>query len=261
MTTAAPEPAERHGSRHPESTGAPHGLIRRWPPAEHPPTVGEVGGQLLRRAVLPGLAVWVAIVALGFVVMGPLEELPSEEAWSTRIEAWRTPLWDAMTHVWSTSTDTWYTIGSGIALSLLTWFLTRRWWVGMVPLLAITLESTIFVTATHLVGRPRPEVSRPDQAPPTSSFPSGHAAAAMALWLSIAILSMRIERAWIRRPLVAFGVCLPVLVAFARFYRGAHHVSDLVVGVLLGIFCAVTATRAVRQTRDAPHEAAAPRHG
>lgn len=246
MTTTSPE--------HTPGPSSQGGLVRRWPPAAYPPSAGEVGGQLLRRAVLPGLVVWVAIVALGFVIMGPLGELQAEEGWSKRIEAWRTPLWDSMTHVWSTSTDTWFTIGSGIALSLITWFLTRRWWVGMVPVLAITLESTIFVTATHVVGRPRPEVSRPDAAPPTSSFPSGHTAAAMALWLSVAILSLRIERAWIRWPIVIFGVTLPVLVAFARFYRGAHHVSDIVVGVLLGIFCAYTATHAVRQTRDAPHE-------
>lgn len=250
MTTAS------HHSPHDPQHGRQHGLIRRWAPAPHPPTVGEVGRQLLRRAVLPGLVVWIAIVALGFVIMGPLGELRVEEGWSKRIEAWRNPLWDNMTHIWSMSTDTWYTIGSGIVLSLLTWFLTRRWWVGMVPVLAITLESTIFVTATHLVGRPRPEVSRPDPAPPTSSFPSGHAAAAMALWLSVALSSMRIKRAWIRVPLVIFGVTLPVLVAFARFYRGAHHVSDIVVGMLLGIFCAFTATRAVRETRDAPHESA-----
>ena len=125
---------------------------------------------------------------------------------------------------------------------------------GSMPVLAITLESTIFVTATHLVGRPRPEVSRHDPAPPTSSFPSGHAAAAMALWLSIALLSLRIERAWIRWPIVVFGVSLPVLVAFSRFYRGAHHVSDIVVGMLLGIFCAFTAVRSVRETAQAPHE-------
>lgn len=233
---------------------APHGLIRRWPAPTVSPTVGHVLGQLLRYAVLPGLLVWAAIIGLGMIIMGPLGELQVEEGWSQRIAAWRSPLWDTLTHTWSTSTDTWFTIGSGIVLSLIVLFLTRRWWVGMVPLLAITLESTIFVTATHIVGRPRPEVSRPDPAPPTSSFPSGHAAAAMALWLSIALLSMRIERAWLRIPIMIFGVTLPVLVAFARFYRGAHHVSDIIVGMLLGIFCAFTAVRAVRETRTAPHE-------
>ena len=76
----------------------------------------------------------------------------------------------------------------------------------------------------------------------------------MALWLSIALLSLRIERAWLRWPIVVFSVALPVLVAFSRFYRGAHHVSDIVVGVLLGIFCAFVAVRSVRETAQAPHE-------
>lgn len=230
------------------------GFIRRWPRPAHSPGPGRVGKQLLLRAVLPGVVVWLVIVGLGLLIMGPLHELPVEEAWSKEAEAARTPLWNELTHLWSTSTDTWFTIGSGIVLAGIVWWLTRRWWVGMVPLLAITLESTIFVTATHLVGRPRPEVSRPDPAPPTSSFPSGHAAAAMALWLSIALLSLRIERAWIRWPIVVFGVSLPVLVAFSRFYRGAHHVSDIVVGMLLGTFCAFTAVRSVRETAQAPHE-------
>lgn len=235
-------------------SGDDGGFIRRWPAPAHSPSPARVGTQLLKRAVLPGLVVWLVIVGLGLLIMGPLHGLRAEDAWSQEAEADRTGLWNQLTHLWSTSTDTWYTIGSGIVLAALVWWLTRRWWVGMVPLLAITLESTIFVTATHLVGRPRPEVSRPDPAPPTSSFPSGHAAAAMALWLSIALLSLRIERAWIRWPIVVFGVSLPVLVAFSRFYRGAHHVSDIVVGMLLGIFCAFTAVRSVRETAQAPHE-------
>ena len=157
--------------------------------------MGRVLAQLATRAVLPGLLVWAAIVGLGELIMGPLHELRAEEQLSQEAAADRTGLWDMLTKIWSTSTDTWFTIGTAVVVSLLVWFLTRRWWVGMVPVLAITLESTIFVTATHIVGRPRPEVSRPDPAPPTSSFPSGHAAAAMALWLSIALLSLRIERA------------------------------------------------------------------
>ena len=220
--------------------------------------MGRVLAQLATRAVLPGLLVWAAIVGLGELIMGPLHELRAEEQLSQEAAADRTGLWDMLTKIWSTSTDTWFTIGTAVVVSLLVWFLTRRWWVGMVPVLAITLESTIFVTATHIVGRPRPEVSRPDPAPPTSSFPSGHAAAAMALWLSIALLSLRIERAWLRWPIVVFSVALPVLVAFSRFYRGAHHVSDIVVGVLLGIFCAVVAVRSVRETAQAPHETERP---
>ena len=220
--------------------------------------MGRVLAQLATRAVLPGLLVWAAIVGLGELIMGPLHQLRAEEQLSQEAAADRTGLWDMLTKIWSTSTDTWFTIGTAVVVSLLVWFLTRRWWVGMVPVLAITLESTIFVTATHIVGRPRPEVSRPDPAPPTSSFPSGHAAAAMALWLSIALLSLRIERAWLRWPIVVFSVALPVLVAFSRFYRGAHHVSDIVVGVLLGIFCAVVAVRSVRETAQAPHETERP---
>lgn len=134
--------------------GTPTGFVQRWPAPEHSPGVGGVLRQLLRNAVLPGVLVWLLVVGLGLLVMGPLRELRVEEAWSRSIERDRDSLWNRMTDVWSTSTDTWFTIGTAALVSLLLLWLTWRWWVAMVPLLAITLESTIVVTATHLVGRP-----------------------------------------------------------------------------------------------------------
>jgi membrane-associated phospholipid phosphatase len=39
------------------------------------------------------------------------------------------------------------------------------------------------------------------------------------------------------------GVCsvIPVLVAYARLYRGMHHLSDVVVGAINGLACAALA--------------------
>jgi membrane-associated phospholipid phosphatase len=89
------------------------------------------------------------------------------------------------------------------------------------------------VTAT--VHRPRPPVVRLDVAPPTSSYPSGHTAAAVALYGCIAILVF-----WIysRRPATRVAVvvlcCIPVVVGMSRLYRGMHYPSDVLAGALTG---------------------------
>jgi len=125
------------------------------------------------------------------------------------------------------------------------WWRTRRWWFAAIPAIAISLQASIFVGATLVTGRPRPDVPHLDPAPPTSSYPSGHVGATMALYASFVIMATTIERAWLRRTVI--GVCslIPVLVAYARLYRGMHHLSDVMVGAINGLLCAGLAAGAL----------------
>ena len=92
-----------------------------------------------------------------------------------------------------------------------------------------------------MTGRPRPDVPHLDPAPPTTSYPSGHLGASDVLYARLAIMATRIEATWLRRTVI--GVCsvIPVLVAYARLYRGMHHLSDVVVGAINGLICAALA--------------------
>ena len=54
--------------------------------------------------------------------------------------------------------------------------------------LAMFGELTLFLVTAAAVGRPRPPVQQLDGQMPTSSFPSGHIAATLCLWVSIALL-------------------------------------------------------------------------
>lgn len=218
----------------------------RWATAPaRDPRVSEVAASLLRRAVLPGGLAAILLWVVGWTIMNPWGGLPAEERINDWFASLRTPTGDAITHVWSTSTDTFFAIGLGIFFSLLVWAFTRRWWLGILPICAITLESSIFVPVTNILGRPRPLVEHLDPAPPTSSYPSGHTAAAFALYVTLFLLARRIPQRWLRTLVQVLCVIWPCLVAIARLYRGMHHVSDVLIGMVLGVWCAFVIVRAV----------------
>jgi undecaprenyl-diphosphatase len=56
-------------------------------------------------------------------------------------------------------------------------------------------------------------------------------------------MAQRVERSWLRRALTVGCALVPVLVGVARLYRGAHHLSDVLMGMVNGLACAVLAYR------------------
>ena len=150
--------------------------------------------------------------------------------------------------------NTEYVIAVGVLVALVVLWRTRQWWFAVVPIVSISLQATIFVIATAVVGRPRPTVERLDPTPPTSSYPSGHVGASTALYVSFVLMATRLPNLVVRRVIVTLCVLAPLAVSFARLYRGAHHVTDIVVGLVNGIVCALLAWGYLR--RDTGDEAA-----
>jgi undecaprenyl-diphosphatase len=103
---------------------------------------------------------------------------------------------------------------------------------------AILGELFVFLLVTATVHRARPPIQHLDPAPPTSSFPSGHTGAAVALYVGLAVLLLRVgpsrlpDRA--RRGLVVVLCLVPVAVGLRRFYRGMHYPSDVVARAIGG---------------------------
>ena len=89
---------------------------------------------------------------------------------------------------------------------------------------------------------------RPEPPHATSSFPSGHTAAAFALHGTLADLVERhgARGAQLLGPLLRYGI--PGAIAFSRVYRGQHHISDTVAGAMLGLWSAAV----VRQELISP---------
>lgn len=216
-------------------------FLTRWDDDTSRPSFGSALRDAAVRAVLPGVGVFAVIVAIGLFIMGPLRDFEAENAVSRWFQDRRTPLGESITKVMSMIGNTEYVIAVAVLVALLVLWRTRQWWFAVVPLLAISLQATIFVIATAVVGRPCPTVERLDPTPPTSSYPSGHVGASTALYVSFVLMATRIPNLAVRRAVIAVCVLVPLAVSFARLYRGAHHVTDILVGLANGLACALLA--------------------
>jgi membrane-associated phospholipid phosphatase len=147
---------------------------------------------------------------------------------------------------------------SGLALAL-----GRFWRQFTFLLVALTLEFGVFLLATAVVDRHRPAVPHLDGALPTSSFPSGHMASALTLYVGLAIVVSSLVRRPLPRACVwLVAVLLPIIVGVSRLYRGMHFPTDiaasvlLAAGALLFALLAVRSMAAVEAEHDRPGEPA-----
>ncbi|MFE4632860.1 diacylglycerol kinase family protein [Streptomyces sp. NPDC056773] len=99
---------------------------------------------------------------------------------------------------------------------------------------SVAAQSAVFVTVTAFVDRPRPDVPHQEAAPPTSSFPSGHVGASLALYGGLAVIAaMRLRGPW-RYAVTGTLLLIPPAVGLSRMYRGMHYPSDVAGGLLNG---------------------------
>jgi len=206
---------------------------------------------------------WVAVVLMvvGYVVLastvtvmglilthGPLvRPIRVLDRW---ISEWfaeqRTPTPNEITSYLGLLADT--TTVLGIAFVTVIVLAIRRSWPRAALLaVALTVEVTVFLTAAVLVARDRPDIRQLDDVPPTSSFPSGHTAAAIALYVGLALIfSPSVRNEAIRVAMWIGALLIPLVVAFSRLYRGMHAQTDVVAGVMVGVVALLIAILAVR---------------
>lgn len=103
--------------------------------------------------------------------------------------------------------------------------------------------------------RPRPEFRDPHLNLNTFSFPSGHAMGSTAVYGALTIIVLRrVRRGALRAAIIGAVALLVALIGVSRVYLGAHYVSDVLAGVILGLawltLCVLAIT--VRERRRHP---------
>jgi undecaprenyl-diphosphatase len=219
------------------------------------------------RPIIAAVAVWIVafvvlagvIVGLGLLLIHVLSPAGGGRVDAT-VSRWfvtaRTPAWNTVTAIGSDLGSTGVVIGVAV-LAAIVLAIGRHWrQIGFLAC-ALTLEFSVFLLATILVDRTRPQVPRLDVTPPTSSYPSGHTAAAITLYVALAIVIWSLVRSTVIRTLAwIIAIAVPIFVGISRLYRGMHHLTDVLASVLLGcgaLLFALLATRsavAVSEERD-----------
>jgi membrane-associated phospholipid phosphatase len=123
----------------------------------------------------------------------------------------------------------------------------RRWRVLGLIAGAIVVEVAVYRTTSLIVHRQRPDVPRLDHLPVNQSYPSGHVAASVVVYVGLALLlAAHLRSRGQRIALWIIAAALPLVVALSRMYRGMHHPIDAAAGVLIGLASLAIAVFAVR---------------
>ncbi|GGC13826.1 phosphatase PAP2 family protein [Cellulomonas carbonis] len=225
-------------------------FVRRWDEDASPPGDDWVRRDLGRRALVPAAWLWLANIAVGLTIVGPLQSLPAEVVVNEELAEERIPELQVPTQIVSNIGGTHVLIYTCVVVVAFLLWRTRQWWFAVVPAIALSVQSAVFTSASFLIGRSRPDVEHLDISPPTSGFPSGHTGASTAFYLVSALLAQRIRHTGLRRALTVLFLVLPLLVGFSRLYRGMHHLTDVTAGLVNGTVCAWLAWRWLRRAGD-----------
>ena len=218
-----------------------------------------VGGLVVR-----WLAILVLMVALGLLVTRVAEKVwpfTVEDDINRSFEQARTAAGNTATLYMSGLGNTSTIVPLCLLLAIVLRLVLKRWRESFL-VMAVTLgQSVVFLFTTLAIDRDRPDVVHLDESPPTSSFPSGHTSAAIALYVSLAVVvHRRVRPTWLRRLLMAVLLCLPALVATGRLYRGMHHPSDVTASLINSGLQLFLADRLLRATA-LPDDGDVPRAG
>jgi undecaprenyl-diphosphatase len=238
-------------SSDPGVTSRLEGRVARWHPAAAVASV-SVSGYVV---------ICVLFAGIGLLVTHQLAALTR---WDDSVNRWFAANRTGSTNDW-TSYATKVANTSGILVVLgvaaIVLFVLRHRWDALILLIALALELLTFLTVNYMVDRPRPDVDRLGALPSTSSFPSGHTAAMLALYGGLAVLiSARVRARLVAALCWVVALLATAVIGFARVYRGMHHPSDVAAGALLGLAAlgaAIIAARsgqrsAIRRRSHAP---------
>jgi membrane-associated phospholipid phosphatase len=195
------------------------------------------------------VVLWLALVAFMAAIGRVLTELlvphlgvgAAERSYNDWLEGQRAPFREDVSWVGSTLSGG-HVIPVVVGITCIALAIKRWWRLAAFFLTAILIEVSAYRAIVSLVPRERPEVERLESLPLLHSFPSGHVAATVAVYGSLALVfAAHVRHSRWRYAAYAFGVLLPLFVAGCRTYRGMHNPTDALAGVLMGCLAVAVA--------------------
>jgi membrane-associated phospholipid phosphatase len=201
------------------------------------------------------VAIWTVLTVLGLIVTHVFDKGSVHHA-DLGVDVWfshhRSAGWNSVMLFGTDLARTQTVIGVAAAAALFLRWRLKRWHESLIVIAAVAGEVLIFLAVTEVVPQRRPPVPRLQAAPSTSSYPSGHTAAAVALYCCLGVLVLACVRQPRLRLLAAVLFCVPVYVAVSRLYEGEHYPSDVMAGALLGGLWLTCVLRLLPVGRGAP---------
>ena len=196
----------------------------------------------LTRAVVYAVVVAVPLGMLAFLIRtkyDPLVTLDQDIIAAATDYTRGHPRFRSTVETWEVISQPWAMyLFLGLPVGLYVWFVkhqrTRAWWA----LATMAAGWAIAVLLKLLVRRTRPEIDDPIAQHAGYSFPSGHATNNAIVMTVIVLLLWPIVGNRLRALLVGLGTVWVVVTCVDRVYMGAHFLSDVTAGVLLG--CGLT---------------------
>jgi undecaprenyl-diphosphatase len=234
QAATAPRKGEARGSAAPvlDARGKP-----AWLPA-HPVGVFALG-VAAAYALIAGLSIVLGLL-LTHVILQSHGIATADNGFVRMLARHRTATWTEASLIGSI-------VAGGVVLPIVAGVgaiaaaVARQWRIAGFLVFALAVESASYRTTTLVVHRHRPTVHRLEHLPVNASYPSGHTAAAIAVYCGIALLvTSRVRSLAWRIAIWAVAAAIPVYVALSRMYRGMHHPLDVLGGVVIGV-CAVVA--------------------
>ena len=191
-------------------------------------------------AVLAGLAIIAGLsIGIGFLVTRVLMHVWGVGAADERVSVWlaahRTPSRTDASLIGSI-------VAGGVVLPLVVASIAvgcvvlRKWRIAAFVVFALAVESATYRATTLVVHRPRPDVVRLEHLDVNASYPSGHTAAAIAVYAGLVLLlTSRVTSRVFAALAWTIALAIPAFVASSRLYRGMHHPLDVAGGVLVGV--------------------------
>jgi membrane-associated phospholipid phosphatase len=203
---------------------------------------------------------WLIALLLGMIALGLLITKVLEDRWPFTVEdginrwfaAHRSPPVNVVTYIGSLFGSTPVIIGLTAVAALILLRTLHSWYEPLYLCAAVSAQAIVFFFTTLVIDRQRPMVKHLDNSPPTSSFPSGHTSAAVALYCGLALVLAGLVRQTWQKWLCWTLVLMPIFVATSRLYRGMHHPSDVTASFLNGALCIVLMSWAILRSAERP---------